>query len=208
MANLVSKKRTSRDARIEPRISTSDFKTNPILGPSPVPLAACTTSLGKIEVYVPAGAGVAPMKCGTKTGTIHILIVEDNQADIYLIRASLSMGKIPKYLSVVTDGEEALNFLTRAGQHHNAPRPDLILLDLNLPKMDGREVLERIKEDRDLRQIPVLVLSTSRSDRDVRSAYEHHANCYLTKPSELDEYLDVVHAIESYWLQCVARPTG
>ena len=163
---------------------------------------------GIIDLCVPAGAGLAPMKCGVKTGTIHVLVVEDCPADIYLIRASLSMGEIPKYLSVVTDGEEALDFLTRTGQYHNAPRPDLILLDLNLPKVDGREVLERIKADRYLRQIPVLVLSTSQSDRDIRSAYEHHANCYVTKPSDLDEYLDIVRAIESYWLECVARPVG
>lgn len=89
---------------------------------------------GIIDLCVPAGAGLAPMKCGVKTGTIHVLVVEDCPADIYLIRASLSMGEIPKYLSVVTDGEEALDFLTRTGQYHNAPRPDLILLDLNLPK--------------------------------------------------------------------------
>lgn len=173
-----------------------------------LPIASCSTRLGTIEVFVPAGAGVAPVKCGPATGTINILLVEDSAADIYLIRASLSIGEIPKYLSVVTDGEEALEFLTRQGEYQNAPRPDLILLDLNLPKVDGREVLERIKADRDLRQIPVLVLSTSASDRDVQSAYENHANCYLTKPSELNEYLDVVRAIESYWLECVARPQG
>jgi CheY-like chemotaxis protein len=118
------------------------------------------------------------------------------------------MGDIPKYLSVVTDGEEAIEFLTRNGKYNDAPRPDLILLDLNLPKMDGREVLEKIKADPDLKRIPVLVLSTSRSDRDVAGAYEHRANCYLAKPSELDEYLDVVRAIEAYWLSCVALPGG
>ena len=179
--------------------------------PDATPSAAGNTSLGLLEIYLHAGTAPAKYmtaKTAPKTGAINVLVVEDSPADIYLIRTSLSLGKIPKHLSVVTDGEEALEFLTRSGKYNEAPRPDLILLDLNLPKMDGREVLERIKADPDLKRIPVLVLSTSKSDRDVSSAYEHHANCYLAKSNELDEYLGVVHAIESYWLSCVALPGG
>lgn len=175
------------------------------------PLASCETSLGVLDIFVPAGAACAKYTTpgtGLKTGTINVLIVEDSPADVYLIRRSLSMGEIPKYLSVVTDGEQALEFLRRTDQYHDAPRPDLILLDLNLPRMDGRELLEKIKADPELKRIPVLVLSTSRSDRDISGAYEHHANCYLAKPNELDEYLDVVRAIEAYWLSCVALPGG
>ena len=174
-------------------------------------LAACDSSLGHLEISLPAGTAPAKYmtaKTAPKTGTINVLVVEDSPADIYLIRTSLSLGKIPKHLSVATDGEEALEFLTRSGKYADAPRPDLILLDLNLPRMDGRELLEKIKADPDLRRIPVLVLSTSKSDRDVSAAYENHANCYLAKPNELDEYLNVVHAIEEYWLSCVALPGG
>lgn len=200
MAKLFTKKKTGKLK-----------KTLFALPREATPLAGCETILGVLEVYVPAGTAASKYTInatGTKTGMLNVLVVEDSPADIYLIRRSLSMGEIPKYLSVVTDGEEALEFLTRSGRYNDAPRPDLILLDLNLPKMDGREVLEKIKADPDLRRIPVLVLSTSRSDRDVSGAYEHHANCYLAKPSELDEYLDVVRAIETYWLSCVALPGG
>ena len=198
MAKLLSKKKPG--ATTEPRA--------PYDAP---PLATCDTSHGVLEIHLPAGAAPAKYtttKTGAKTGAINILVVEDSPADVYLIRTSLSLGKIQKHLSVVTDGEEALDFLTRSGKYNEAPRPDLILLDLNLPKMDGRELLEKIKADPDLKRIPVLVLSTSKSDRDVSSAYEHHANCYLAKSNELDEYLNVVNAIEAYWLSCVALPGG
>lgn len=179
-----------------------NFRTNPT--PESKDPAAIGTALGILEAVGP----VAPMKVGTHTAAIKVLVVEDNPGDLYLIRASLSLGKIPKRLSVVTDGEEALQFLARSGQYHDAPTPDLILLDLNLPKVDGREVLERIKADSEWRHIPVVVLSTSTSDRDVSGAYEHHANCYLAKPQGVDEYLDLVHEIEAYWLNCVALPSS
>jgi chemotaxis family two-component system response regulator Rcp1 len=136
-----------------------------------------------------------------RTEAIEILLIEDNPADVYLIREAFKLGAIPKRLSVATDGEEALEVLFT-----NARRPDLILLDLNLPKVDGRQVLEAIKSHGDLKQIPVLVLSTSDSERDVISAYEHHANCYLTKPGDLDQFLDIVQAVEEYWLNYVALP--
>jgi two-component system, chemotaxis family, response regulator Rcp1 len=138
-----------------------------------------------------------------RTETIEILLIEDNPADVYLIREAFKLGDIPKRLSVAADGEEALAILFT-----NGGRPDLIILDLNLPKIDGRQVLEAIKSHRELKQIPVLVLSTSDSERDVISAYEHHANCYLTKPTDLDQFLDIVQAVEEYWLNYVALPAG
>jgi chemotaxis family two-component system response regulator Rcp1 len=141
-----------------------------------------------------------------RTEGIEILLVEDNPGDIYLTSEALKLGDIPKHVSVAMDGAEALAFLARRGRHAHAPRPDLILLDLNLPKIDGMEVLEWIKAEEDLKQIPVLILSTSNSERDVLSAYDNRANCYLTKPVDLDAYLDLVQEIESYWLSCVSLP--
>ena len=140
--------------------------------------------------------------------TIEILLVEDNPGDIYLTKEALKAGSIPKHLSVVMDGQEALDFLTRSSEFSRAPRPDLILLDLNLPRRDGREVLGFIKAHPDLRQIPVIILSTSHSECDVTSAYDHHANCYLTKPGELDAFMDLVHDIEKYWLTWVTLPAA
>src|SRR5205807_1904068 len=157
--------------------SIKNFKTNPI-PVSKTPAAALGTALGILDAVRPEGN----MKIEAKSAVVRILVVEDNPADLYLIRASLSLGEIPKQLSVVTDGEKALEFLSRSGEFTDAPKPDLILLDLNLPKVDGREVLDRIKADPEWRHIPVIVLSTSDADRDVSGAYEHHANCYLTKP--------------------------
>jgi two-component system, chemotaxis family, response regulator Rcp1 len=168
------------------------------------PVVAVGTALGILEVVDPVGT----TKVATRTAAVKILVVEDNPADVYLIRASLSLGEIPKQLNVVTDGAKALDFLSRSGEYADAPRPDLILLDLNLPKVDGREVLDRIKADPEWRHIPVVILSTSTAESDVARAYEHHANCYLAKPRDVDEYLDLVHAIESYWLNCVALPSA
>lgn len=181
----------------------TDFKTNPIVD-TKAPALAVGTALGILEAVRTKDA----TKIGTNTAAIRILVVEDNPGDLYLIRASLSLGEIPKQLSVVTDGEEALQFLSRSGEHQDAPKPDLILLDLNLPKVDGREVLERIKADPEWRHIPVVILSTSTSESDVSGAYDNHANCYLAKPQGVDEYLDVVHEIEAYWLNCVALPSA
>ena len=137
---------------------------------------------------------------------IDILLVEDNPGDVFLIRGALELGLLPKRVHAVSDGEEALDYLDQRGAYQAAAQPDLILLDLNLPKINGLAVLEIIKENKRLRHIPVLVLSTSMAERDINACYEHHANCYLTKPRELDEFLDLVQQVESYWLQCVELP--
>ena len=122
------------------------------------------------------------------------------------MREALTANGMSKLLSVVEDGEQALFFLNRTGVFTDAPRPDLIFLDLNLPRKDGREVLAEIKGNNDLRRIPVIVLTTSESDMDVKKAYELHANCYIRKPTDLDEYLAVVKACESFWLHVVRLP--
>jgi two-component system, chemotaxis family, response regulator Rcp1 len=139
-------------------------------------------------------------------GAATILLVEDNPGDVRLMREALTANGMSKALSVVEDGEQALSFLTRRGTYSKAPRPDLIFLDLNLPRKDGREVLAEIKTSNDLRRIPVIVLTTSESDSDVQRAYELHANCYVKKPTDLDEYLTVVKACESFWLHIVRLP--
>jgi CheY-like chemotaxis protein len=132
--------------------------------------------------------------------------VEDNPGDVRLMREALAVNGMSKTLSVVEDGEQALSFLKRRGTYSEAPRPDLIFLDLNLPRKDGREVLAEIKESNDLRRIPVIILTTSESEIDVKRAYELHANCYVKKPTDLDEYLSVVKACESFWLHVVRLP--
>jgi two-component system, chemotaxis family, response regulator Rcp1 len=136
-----------------------------------------------------------------------ILLVEDNPGDVRLMREALAVNGLSKSLSVVEDGEQALSFLKRSGTYSEAPRPDLIFLDLNLPRKDGREVLAEIKGSSDLRRIPVIILTTSESDSDVKRAYELHANCYVKKPTDLDEYLSVVKACESFWLHVVRLPS-
>ena len=139
-------------------------------------------------------------------GAATILLVEDNPGDVRLMREAFTANGMSKSLSVVDDGEQALSFLTRTGRYTSAPRPDLIFLDLNLPRKDGREVLAEIKTSNDLRCIPVIVLTTSESESDVQRAYELHANCYVKKPTDLDEYLTVVKACESFWLHVVRLP--
>ncbi|HWP28142.1 MAG TPA: response regulator [Chloroflexota bacterium] len=138
--------------------------------------------------------------------SIEILLVEDNPGDVRLTIEALREGKVRNNLSVATDGVEALEFLRRRGAFANAPRPDLILLDLNLPKKDGREVLAEIKADPDLKTIPVVILTTSKADEDVVRSYHLHANCYVTKPVDLDQFISVVRAIEDFWLTIVALP--
>lgn len=133
-------------------------------------------------------------------GTLEVLLVEDNPADAQLICSVLESGPCPKHLSSVVDGELAIEFLERQGSYVSAPRPDLIILDLRLPKVDGNSVLAYIKSSPSLRQIPVVILSSSARDQDVDSAYDLHANCYLTKPLDLDDYVDMVQKIEEYWL--------
>ena len=137
---------------------------------------------------------------------IEILLVEDNEGDVRLTREVLKGGRIRNALNVVGDGVEALACLRREGKYADMKPQDLILLDLNLPKMDGREVLAEIKADEDLRRIPVIVLTTSSSESDVLSAYDLHANCYITKPVDLDQFVKVVRSIEDFWLAIVKLP--
>jgi two-component system, chemotaxis family, response regulator Rcp1 len=135
-----------------------------------------------------------------------ILLVEDSPSDILLTQKVLADARIANHVHVVRDGVDALNFVRRRPPYEDAPVPDLILLDLNLPRMDGREVLREIKSDADLRQIPVIVLTTSRDELDVLRSYELHANSYVTKPIDLTEFIDVVRSIEGYWLSIVRLP--
>ncbi len=135
-----------------------------------------------------------------------ILLVEDNPGDIRLTEEALKEGKVRNSLHVVMDGEEAMAFLRNEGEYTDAPRPDLILLDLNLPRKDGREVLAEIKDDDDLKCIPVVVLTTSQAEEDVARTYNLHANCYITKPVDLEQFLNVVRSIEDFWLSVVKLP--
>ena len=137
---------------------------------------------------------------------IDLLLVEDNPGDVRLTREALREGGVPINLSVASDGVEAVEFLHRRGKYQDAPRPELILLDLNLPKKSGREVLSEIKADPALRSIPVVVMTTSTSDQDVDRAYSLNANCYVAKPVQLDEFLAAVHSIEDFWLGRAIRP--
>ncbi len=139
---------------------------------------------------------------------VEILLVEDNPGDIRLTQEALAEVKVRHRLHVVTDGEAALEFLFRKGRYPKAVRPDLILLDLNLPRRNGREVLEQIKQDPDLKLIPVLVLTTSGSPLDVRAAYSLHANSYIVKPRDLDQFWQVASAIEEFWLRTATLPAA
>jgi len=138
---------------------------------------------------------------------IQVLLVEDSPSDARLTEEAFRDGKIANVLTVVTDGHEALLYLRREGKYADAPRPDLVLLDLNLPKMDGREVLRQIKTDADLKTIPVVVLTTSEAEQDVMKAYEYHANCYIRKPVDLTRFLQIISMIEDFWLTVVKLPT-
>ncbi len=140
------------------------------------------------------------------TEPIEILLVEDNLGDARLAEEALKENKVRNNLYHVEDGVEAITFLRRRGEHAAAPRPDLILLDLNLPRKDGREVLVEIKEDPELRSIPVVVLTTSEAERDLLVTYEHHANAYIVKPIDLDRFIDVVQAIETFWFTIAKLP--
>jgi CheY-like chemotaxis protein len=139
---------------------------------------------------------------------VEILMVEDNPGDVRLTREALKGGKIWNQLHVVEDGVAALDFLHRRAPHEDAPRPDLILLDLNLPKKDGREVLAAIKADESLKIIPVVILTTSQAEEDVIRAYALNANCYVTKPVDFLQFTRIVQAIESFWLTVVTLPTA
>jgi two-component system, chemotaxis family, response regulator Rcp1 len=138
---------------------------------------------------------------------VEILLVEDNPADVRLTREVLEVdGDESTHLNVVGDGEEAMAFLRREGPFAESPRPNLVLLDLNLPKKDGREVLEELKGDTDLCRIPVVVLTTSAAESDISRSYELHANCFITKPLDLDDFFSVVRSIRSFWLTSARLP--
>ncbi|TAM87731.1 response regulator [bacterium] len=138
--------------------------------------------------------------------TIEVLLIEDSPSDARLTQEAFRDGKIRNNLSVVMDGAEGLAYLHREGAYAGASRPDLVLLDLNLPKVDGREVLRRIKTDPQLQSIPVVILTTSEAEEDVAKAYEYHANCYIRKPVDLARFLEIVSAIENFWLTVVKLP--
>lgn len=137
---------------------------------------------------------------------IEILLVEDNLADVRLTEIGLREAKVANNLSIARDGEEALAFLERAPGYENSPRPDLILLDLNLPRMSGHEVLSELKKNPALRRIPVIVLTTSTSEKDVLASYDLHANCYVSKPIDFDDFIGAVRQIDQFWLSLVKLP--
>jgi len=137
---------------------------------------------------------------------VEILLIEDSLADVRLTQEAFKDAKVLNNMNVVTDGVEAMRYLRREGEHQGAARPDLILLDLNLPRKDGREVLAEIKADPNLKRIPIVVLTTSRAEEDVLRAYNLHANCYITKPVDFTQFISVVRSIEGFWLTVVKLP--
>jgi CheY-like chemotaxis protein len=137
---------------------------------------------------------------------VEILLVEDNPGDVRLTQEALKEGKIHNNLHVAADGVEALAFLRRQGPHAASVKPDLILLDLNLPRKDGLEVLRELKEDDDLKRIPVVVLTTSSAERDVLASYNLHANCFVTKPVDMEQFIQVVKSVEDFWFSIVRLP--
>ncbi|KZS67338.1 MAG: response regulator [Mycobacterium pseudokansasii] len=139
---------------------------------------------------------------------IDILLVEDDPGDELITREAFEHNKVKNRLHVARDGEEGLNYLYRRGKFHDAPRPDLILLDLNLPKYDGRQLLEKIKSDPDLSRIPVVVLTTSAAEEDILRSYKLHANAYVTKPVDLDQFMTAVRQIDEFFLQVVRLPSS
>ena len=139
---------------------------------------------------------------------VEILLVEDNPADVRLTQEALKEGKVYNNLHWAKDGVEALEFLRRGGKFADAPRPDIVLLDLNLPKKDGREVLHEIKNDDKMKRIPVVILTTSKAEEDVLKSYNLHANCYVTKPVDLEQFIRVVKSIDMFWLTVVTLPNG
>ncbi len=137
---------------------------------------------------------------------INILIVEDNPGDARLIKEVLNEGKILNDLHIVKDGVEAMEFLHKRGEYAKAPRPDLIILDLNLPKKDGREVLAEVKSDQHLKSIPIVIMTTSNAEEDILKSYNLHANCYITKPLDFHQFVKVVESIENFWFSMVKLP--
>src|SRR5579872_7373243 len=137
---------------------------------------------------------------------VHILLVEDNEGDIVLTIEALNEARIINKISVARDGAEAIRFLNREQEFQGGDLPDLILLDINLPRVDGMEVLSIIKNDAELKRIPVIMLTTSSSERDILTSYDNHANCYITKPVDLNRFMDVVRTIEDFWISIVKLP--
>ena len=148
------------------------------------------------------------MTDSTRAAPVEILLVEDNPGDVRLTKEALKEGKVYSNLHWAKDGVEALEFLRRQGKFAGVPRPDIILLDLNLPKKDGREVLSEIKNDENLKRIPVVILTTSKAEEDVLRSYQLHANCYVTKPVDLEKFIGVVESIDKFWLTVVTLPNG
>lgn len=146
------------------------------------------------------------MNSRTNVKDIEILLVEDNPGDVRLTKEALKDCKMRNTLYVVEDGEEALSFLHKEGKYADAPHPDLILLDLNLPKKNGKEVLFEIKENPTLKRIPVVILTTSKAEEDILKTYDLHANCYITKPVDFDQFISVVRKIEDFWFTIVKLP--
>jgi CheY-like chemotaxis protein len=137
---------------------------------------------------------------------VEILLVEDNPGDVRLTEEAMKEAKMRNNLSVACDGVEAMAFLRQEGEYADAPRPDVVLLDLNLPKKDGRAVLAEIKADPDLRRIPVVILTSSKAEEDVLNSYDLHANCYVTKPGDLEQFIEVVKSVGDFWVQIVKLP--
>lgn len=138
---------------------------------------------------------------------LNILIVEDNSGDIVLTREAFEEVGLSDKVHISKDGEEAMRFLRKESPFENAPTPDIILLDLNIPKKDGREILLEIKNDDDLKIIPVIILTTSKSDKDILSCYRSHANCYIEKPVDFDQFVEIISSIKDFWLNMVHLPT-
>jgi len=137
---------------------------------------------------------------------IEILLVEDNPGDVRLTKEALADAKVANHLGVASDGVEALDYLRKVGKYHDVTRPDLILLDLNLPKKDGRQVLDEIKADESLRRIPVVVITSSEAEQDIVRSYDLHANCYVSKPLDLSRFISVVKSVENFWMTIVKLP--
>lgn len=146
------------------------------------------------------------MTDASRLEVIDVLLVEDDPGDVLMTREAFAQHKIRNELHVTNDGEQALRFLRQEGEYEHAPRPGLILLDLNLPRRDGRQVLAEIKADAELRMIPVVVLSTSEADEDIMRSYSLHANAYVTKPVDFDRFVDVIRRIDSFWVTVVKLP--
>jgi CheY-like chemotaxis protein len=143
----------------------------------------------------------------TERTEIHVLLVEDDPGDVLMTREAFEENKVANNLSVVSDGEAAMAFLRKQGEYADAPTPDLVLLDLNLPRMDGREVLAAMKGDEELRRIPVVVLTTSEAEEDVLRSYSLHANAYVTKPVDFERFIQVVRKIDDFFVQVVRLPS-